>query len=120
MDASNPVRRFHLFAGSLPLVVLSPDAEGTGCVEKFRKLAPLLQERLESFPHVKVFGKLSEGSFLSFRLPRKWQPTRIETDFEYGLWVFPEYRPPVTFQFHLPRKLQNAIFSGAGDDHSVE
>jgi len=120
VGSSDLVRRFHLFTGSLPLVLLSPDAQATGCWEKFKKVGPQLQQRLESFPHVRVLGKVSEDSLLSFRLPRKWQPTRIESDFEPGLWVFPTFRPPVIFQFHLPRNLQNAVYAGAGDNHSVE
>lgn len=55
-----------------------------------------------------------------FQYPRVWRPNGIDNKLEAGYWVFAEFNDPTVFQFHLPRKLQNALFSGAGDDHSVE
>src|SRR5260370_7030903 len=120
MPSNNPIRRLHVFGGSVALALLAQDAEASGCGEKFEKLRSQIRERFETYPNIKIIKDIEKDSDLSFRYPRIWRPVGIEGELEAGYWVFPEFQSPIIFQFHLPQKLQNAIFSGAGDEHSVE
>ncbi len=120
MTSNNQIQTLRLFAGSVALALLAQDVEAKGCSEKFRKLRSQIRERLETYPNIKIIKDIEKDSDLSFRYPRIWQPSGIEDDLKAGYWVFPEFQTPIIFQFHLPRKLQNAVFSGAGDDHNIE